>query len=260
MTHVPHYPPHPGFPRPPQRQRTFEAGAFTKGDYITVGAYIVFFILGGAALLTLIPGYFAAFPDEQAALFGINMILYTVFFVLAMIQCGPQFFESFATMRYFPWLKWLMLPGGWLLTVIISAIVSALAGGAETSANQQALVDMTGSVPLPVMFVITVLFGPFVEEYLFRHLLIGKLSRKLNIWVCALISIVLFTGIHFVNAGGISSVVEFLPYVMLGVLMSVAYILSGKSLAYAYMLHVVNNGIAVLMLYVFAPLLPALGG
>lgn len=258
MTHVPPYPPYQGSPQPRQRQRVFEAGAFTKGDFITVGAYIVFFILGAAALLTLIPGYFAAFPDEQAALFGINMILYTVFFVLAMIQCGPQFFESFATMRYYPWAKWLMLPGGWLLTIIVSAVVTTFAGGAETSANQQALMDMTGSVPLPVMFVITVLFGPFVEEYLFRHLLIGKLSRKLNIWVCALISTVLFTGIHFVNAGGISSVAEFLPYAMLGVLMSVAYIVSGKSLAYAYMLHVVNNGIAVLVLYLVAPLLPTL--
>lgn len=259
MTQVPQYPPYPGYPPPRPRQRVFNAGAFTKGDFITVGAYIVFFILGGAALLTLIPGYFDAFPDEQSALFGINMILYTVFFILAMIQCGAQFFESFATMRYYPWAKWLMLPGGWLITVIVSAIITTFAGGAETSANQQALAAMTTSVPLPVMFVITVLFGPFVEEYLFRHLLIGKLSRKLNIWLCALISTVLFTGIHFVNAGGISSLAEFLPYTMLGVLMSVAYILSGKSLAYAYMLHVVNNGIALLILYFVAPLLPTLG-
>ncbi|MCW4465443.1 CPBP family intramembrane metalloprotease [Glutamicibacter sp. MNS18] len=258
MSHVPQYYPHPGFP-PPRRQRVFEAGAVTKGDWITVAAYIIFFILGGAALITLIPGYFGAFPDEESALFGINMVLYTVFFVLAMLQCGPQFFESFATMRYYPWAKWLMLPGGWLITVIFSAIITTIAGGAQTSVNQQTLVAMTGSVPLPVMFVITALFGPFVEEYLFRHLLIGKLSRKMNIWVCALISTVLFTGIHFANAGGISSVAEFLPYVMLGVLMSVAYILSGKSLAYAYMLHVVNNGIALLVVYTLTPILPAAG-
>ena len=230
----------------------------TKGDWFTAAAYVLLFILGGAALIPLIPGYIGAFPDEQSALFGVNMILYTAFFILAMVQCGPAFFESFATMRYYAWAKWLLLPGGWLLTVMLSAIVTTLAGGAQASANQQALEAMTGSVPLPVMFVTTVLFGPFVEEYLFRHLLIGKLSRKLNIWVCALISTVIFAGIHFANAGGISSVVEVLPYLMLGVMMSLAYILSGKSLAYAYMMHVVNNAIALLVVYLLVPLMPTM--
>ncbi len=258
MSHTPPYYHQPGLP-PVRRQRVFEAGAVKKGDLFTVAAYIVFFILGGAMLIALIPGYMHAFPDEDSALFGVNMILYTVFFILAMIQCGPQFFESFATMRYYPWLKWLMLPGGWLLTVMISAFITMFFGGPQTSMNQQALQDMTQSVPLPVMFVTTALFGPFVEEYIFRHLLIGKLSRKLNIWVCALISTVLFASIHFANGGGIGSVVEILPYLMLGLMMSLAYILTGKSLAYAYMLHVANNGMALLVLYTLAPLLPAAG-
>jgi len=258
MPQTPIYSQYPGY-LPPRRQRVFEAGPVRKGDWWTVGAYIAFFILGGAMLIAWIPGYMGAFPSQEAALFGVNMILYTVFFVLAMIQCGPQFFESFATMRYYPWAKWLMLPGGWLLTIIASAVITMIAGGPQVSANQQALEGMTGAVPFPVMFVTTALFGPFVEEYIFRHLLIGKLSRKLNIWLCAGISTVLFASIHFANAGGISSVAEVLPYVMLGLLMSVAYILSGKSLAYSYMLHVVNNGIALVVVYTLAPLLPTMG-
>lgn len=241
---------------PRRKQRVFDPGAMSRGDWWTVGAYIVFFVFGGAALIGLIPGYFSAFDTQEQALFGINLILYTTFFILAMIQCGAHFFESFKTMKYYPWAKWLMLPGGWLLTIICSAIVTTIFGGPQISQNQEALQGMTLAVPLPVMFVVTAVFGPFVEEYLFRHLLIGKLSRKLNIWVCALISTVVFAGIHFLNGGGIASVTQILPYLMLGILMSLAYILSGKSLAYAYLLHFINNAMALLMLYLVYPLLP----
>lgn len=253
MHQLPDYPNYPVVPR--RRQRVFDAGRFTRGDLFTVLAYIVFFVLGGASLIGLIPGYIGAFETEQQALFGINLILYVSFFVLAMIQCGPQFFDSFKTMRYYPWAKWLMLPGGWIITIFSTAIVSLFVGQMATSENQAMLEEMSNAVPLPVMLVVTALFGPFVEEYLFRHLLIGKLSRKLNVWVCAVISVVAFASIHFVGSG-IGNWTEILPYIMLGVMMSVAYILSGRSMAYSYMLHVINNAIALLMVYLVYPLLP----
>lgn len=256
--HQPPPPPNYYYQVPRHRQRVFDAGKFTRGDLWTVIGYIVFFVLGGAGLIGLIPGYVEAFASPDQALFGINMILYISFFILAMIQCGPQFFDSFKTMLYYPVAKWLMLPGGWLVTIISTAIVAALVGQVQSSENQMALEGMTNDVPLPVMLVITALFGPFVEEYLFRHLLIGKLSRKLNVWVCALISVVLFMSIHFIGSG-IGNWTEVIPYVMLGIMMSVAYIVTGKSMAYAYMLHVINNTVALLMLYLVAPLLPTQG-
>ncbi|MDV2978133.1 UNVERIFIED_CONTAM: type II CAAX endopeptidase family protein [Actinomycetes bacterium ARC8] len=254
MHQLPDYPNYPVVPR--RRQRVFDAGPFTKGDLWTVIAYLVFFVGGAAALIGFIPGYMSAFSTQEQALFGINLILYVTFFILAMIQCGAQFFESFKTMRYYPWAKWLMLPGGWFLTIMVNGIIAALTGQAVTSENQAALESMAGTVPLPVMLVVTALFGPFVEEYLFRHLLIGKLSRKVNVWLCALISTVLFASIHFIGAG-IGSWLEVVPYFMLGVMMAVAYILSGKSLAYSYMLHVINNTVALLVVYLIYPLLPA---
>ena len=243
------------YPPPRPRQRTFDAGKFSKGDLWTVIAYLVFFVGGAASLLTLVPGYMQAFDSEEQALFGLNLILYVTFFVLAMIQCGPQFFESFKTMRYVAWAKWLMLPGGWFLTIMSTAVATLIFGGPAVSENQAALEGMSTSVPLPVMLVVTAVFGPFVEEYFFRHLLIGKLSAKLNVWICALVSVVLFAGIHFVGAG-IGSPTEVVPYVMLGVLMSLAYIVTGKSMAYSYMLHVLNNTIALLVVYLVQPMLP----
>ena len=254
MQQWPEHPVHYMAVRP--KQRDFNAGKFSKGDLLTVIAYLVFFIGGAASLIALIPGYMTAFPTQEQALFGINLILYVTFFILAMIQCGPQFFDSFKTMRYHPWAKWLMLPGGWLLTIMVNALIAGLTGQVVTSENQAALEGMATTVPLPVMLVVTALFGPFVEEYFFRHLLIGKLSRKINVWVCLIISTVLFAGIHFVGAG-VGSWMEVVPYFMLGITMGLAYILSGKSMAYSYMLHVLNNTIALLVVYLIYPLLPA---
>lgn len=238
------------------KQRVFNAGKFSKGDLFTVLAYLIFFIGGAASLIALIPGYMDAFDTQDQALFGINLILYVTFFVLAMIQCGPQFFESFKTMRYHSLAKWLMLPGGWLLTIMLNALVAGLTGQAVTSENQAALESMARTVPLPVMLVVTAFFGPFVEEYFFRHLLIGKLSRKVNVWITLVISTLLFAGIHFVG-GGVGSWLEVMPYLMLGVMMGLAYILSGKSMAYSYMFHVLNNTVALLVVYLIYPLLPA---
>lgn len=238
------------------KQRVFNAGKFSKGDVWTMVAYLVFFIGGAAGLISLIPGYMTAFETQEQALFGINLILYVGFFILAMVQCGPQFFDSFKTMRYHSWAKWLMLPGGWLLTIMANALIAGLTGQVVTSENQAALEGMATTVPLPVMLVVTALFGPFVEEYFFRHLLIGKLSRKINVWLCLLISTVLFAGIHFVGAG-VGSWLEVVPYFMLGITMGLAYILSGKSMAYSYMLHVLNNTVALLVVYLLYPLLPA---
>ena len=224
MHQLPDYPNYPVVPR--RRQRVFDAGPFTKGDLWTVIAYLVFFVGGAAALIGLIPGYMSAFSTQEQALFGINLILSVTFFILAMIQCGGAVLLNRSRPCGTTLGQMADAARRLLLTIMVNGIIAALTGQVVTSENQAALESMAGTVPLPVMLVVTALFGPFVEEYLFRHLLIGKLSRKLNVWVCAVIS-VLFASIHFVGAG-IGSWTEVVPYVMLGVMMAVAYILSGK--------------------------------
>ena len=54
-------------------------------------------------------------------------------------------------------------------------------------------------VPAWLMVPLMVIVGPFVEEYVFRHLLIGKLSRRVNIWICCALSVVLFAALHIVG-------------------------------------------------------------
>ena len=138
----------------------------------------------------------------------------------------------------------------------MNVIVLSLIGEAQTSANQAALEEMTTQAPPVLMILMTVVAAPLVEEYLFRHLLIGKLSRWINVWVCAVVSVLAFTLLHFLGTGGDFRLVETVPYLTLAVAITVSYILMGRSFGYAVLLHMVNNGIAIAMLYLVAPLLP----
>lgn len=251
---------HTPYPRPDAlsargRQPVFDVGSFRRGDGVVLGIYVVLFIFGAASLLALIPGFMGAFKDAESAQFAVNLIMYALVFTGVMIVAFEALRASFATFKYHTWLKVLMIPGGWLGSLIISAIVLTAMGNPIKSENQLAIEAMTRSVPFLTMFVVTALMGPLVEEYIFRHLLIGKLSRKLNVWVCVGISVVLFASLHFIGAGSFD-LTSAIPYLMLGIMMSVAYVLTGKSLAYSYMFHVFNNSVALILSYTLMPLLP----
>jgi len=102
-----------------------------------------------------------------------------------------------------------------------------------------------------------------VEEYFFRHLLIGKLSRYINIWICGVISIITFPLLHFIPAivamlfsPGTATdltLVSVIPYVVMGSIFTLAYILTGRSLIYAWLIHAFNNVMALVMAYYVQP-------
>lgn len=246
--------PYPYAPPPKKRQPVFDAGPLRRGDLVVVGIYLALFVFGAAGLLALVPGFIEAFRNQETALFGVNLIMYVVVFTGAIIMGFETLRSSFATFRYHPWAKALMVPGGWLGSLIVSAVVLVSMGNPVKSENQLALEGMTRAVPFITMFVVTAILGPFVEEYIFRHLLIGKLSRRLNVWVCVAISVVLFTALHFIGSGTFN-LTSAIPYTTLGIMMSVAYVLTGKSLAYSYVLHVFNNAVALSLSYTLLPLI-----
>lgn len=250
---------HPAAPGPssraprPRRQGRFAPDRFRVGDAVMVLAYVVLFVAGAAALLTLIPGFKETFNTAETAAAAVNFIVYAILFTGAMIMAFPTLVRSFRTFAYHPWAKAFMVPGAWVANLIITTIVIVSLGGAVKSENQLAIEGMTTSVPFPTMLVMAVVMGPFVEEYVFRHLLIGKLSRKVNVWVCVVISIVLFAGMHFLGSGSFDPMAA-IPYVSLGAVISVAYVLTGRSLAYSYLIHLLNNLIALSAAYFLLPL------
>lgn len=246
--------PSPRAPRPGRNAR-FLPGPFRVGDAVMVLVYVVLFVAGAASLLLLLPAFTETFTTPETASAAVNFIVYAVLFCGAMIMAFPTFRHSFRTFTFHPWAKFFMIPGAWVANLVVTTIVIVSLGGGVKSQNQLAIEGMTTSVPFPTMLVMAVVMGPFVEEYIFRHLMIGKLSRKLNVWVCVAISIVLFAGMHFLGSGSFEPLAA-VPYLSLGAVISVAYVLTGRSLAYSYLIHVLNNLIALSVAYFLLPLVP----
>ncbi len=257
----------PGIPagwpgRRPQERIVLDPGRPTWMDLVTVVAYVLVFLLGGSVLITLIPGYEEMFTEPDGTLnvgaftFGINLVAYSILTVLALIACWRPFVDSLRTFRRHGWLKAGLIPVIWLACIMVNAAVVLSAGGDIKSANQVAIEEMTTQVDFLPMALVTVLMAPFVEEYIFRHLMIGKLSRWVNVWVCVAISMVLFASIHFISTGFDFDPVQIIPYLTLAAAISVAYVLTGRSLAYATILHVFNNLVSIVVAYTLLPLLP----
>ena len=205
--------------------------------------------------LGLVPGDLEAFDLVRDG-FTVNIVSYAILVVLVLAVAWRPLVTSLRVFRTGTWWKLLLLPATWLACIVVNVIVLSLIGEAQTSANQAALEEMTTQAPPVLMILMTVVAAPLVEEYLFRHLLIGKLSRWINVWVCAVVSVLAFTLLHFLGTGGDFRLVETVPYLTLAVAITVSYILMGRSFGYAVLLHMVNNGIAVAMLYLVMPHMP----
>lgn len=252
----------PGWPGRDRSERVvMDPGRFTWMDLATVLAYVLIFILGGAAIVAAIPGFVDGFRDADGGVndgsltFAVNLVSYSVLTVLVLIACWRPFVRSFRTFTDRGWLKAGLIPAIWLGCIMVNALVVMAAGEPVKSANQLAIEEMTTQVDFLPMVLVTVLMAPFVEEYIFRHLMIGKLSRHVNVWVCVGLSMVLFALIHFLSTGLRFNPVEVIPYLTLAAAISVTYVLTGRSLAYVVILHVFNNLVSIVVAYTLLPLI-----
>lgn len=255
----------PGWPSRSPQQRPDPAqwapGRFHLGDALAVFTYLAVMILGLGALLTMVLGWVEPGEGTPSALdgFRMNLVSYVIVTAVVLAVAWRPLLRSLAVFRHGTWWKLALLPATWSACIVVNVLVLTLIGRAEQSANQASLEEMSTAAPPLLMVLMTVVMAPLVEEYLFRHLLIGKLSRYVNVWICAVISVVTFVLLHFVGTGGQFDLVETVPYLTLAVAITVSYILMGRSFGYAAALHMVNNGIAVAMLYLVMPLLPQTG-
>ena len=93
------------------------------------------------------------------------------------------------------------------------------------------------------MFLLAGLVVPFAEELYFRGVLYNWMRDRWGIWPAILMSSLIFGIVHGEIAIAISAFI-------LGILIAWAYERSG-SLWTAIMIHAINNGVKILMLYIF---------
>jgi membrane protease YdiL (CAAX protease family) len=235
----------PPAPRP-------ELYRFSRLDFITAGLYVAvaaFFAVAGGLLVPLM---LQLSPNPAVASYSVNLIFYGGIGILALAAVRHVAARDLRVLATRPWFTMLMVPLAVVAMMILTAVLVSLTGPPQTSANQAGLQALMQQVPAWLMVPLLVIVGPFVEEYIFRHLLIGKLSRRVNVWVCCALSVVLFAALHIVGQEDLALPV-LMPYLAMGAVLVFVYVWTGKNVMFAYFVHASKNLLAVVFIYAIPP-------
>ncbi|MFJ4209669.1 lysostaphin resistance A-like protein [Paenarthrobacter sp. NPDC089675] len=229
---------------------------FNALDAAAVAAYVgftLYFSLAGDSVERLM---LQLFPEPATASYAVNAVFYATVGVFAAASAWRVVGRDFRILATRPWFTLGMVPLAVVVMLIITAIFVGVIGGVQNSENQLGIQGLLQHVPAWLMVPLLVVLGPFVEEYLFRHLLIGKLSQYVNIWICCLVSVVVFASIHTVGREGLA-LSALAPYLGMGVVLVGVYVWTGKNLMFSYFVHAAKNLLAVVLIYAIpAELLP----
>lgn len=225
---------------------------FSPLDFTTVALYVAiaaFFAVAGELLLPLLR---LLVPTPAAASYAVNLAFYGCVGILAVLAARQVVARDLKVLATRPWFTLAMVPAAVVVMMIFTAILVVIAGTTETSANQAGLQELIQQVPAWLMVPLIVVVGPFVEEYIFRHLMIGKLSRRWNIWVCCTLSVVLFAALHIVGQEALT-LAALMPYLAMGATLVFVYVWTGKNLMFSYLVHAAKNLVAAIFLYTIPP-------
>ena len=224
------------------------SGAFTRRDVIAAGFYVLFVGIFSFAPGLGIPGLTRLIPDPVLAGYVVNLVFYLSAGALALWASWRFAVREARLLAARPWLTLAVIPASVFAMLLLTAVAAALTGPPETAVNQEAVQGLVVSLPPLLIIPLLVLIAPFVEEYIFRHLLIGKLSRYLNIWVCCVISVVLFAGIHVAGKEA-PALAVLLPYLVMGAVLVGVFVWAGSNFMLSYAVHAAKNLLAVLLTY-----------
>lgn len=162
----------------------------------------VFLLLLVPGLKDFLLGLISASSDQEA------LIILSAWW--STVSFGLAFFVSFALIQQNK-LFWNVFKGekasigesiGWgiigfflvLFGQSIGAYIEMVLGIEMGSENTEAIMNVTKIAP--IMILATVLFGPILEELVFRRVLFGSLIQKYNFWISSIVSAIFFAAIH----------------------------------------------------------------
>ena len=225
---------------------------FNALDAVAVAAYLgftVYFTFAGDSVERTM---LQLFSDPATASYAVNAVFYAAVGVFALASAWRIVGRDVKILGTRPWFTLGMVPLAVVVMLIVTALLVAALGTAQTSENQLGIQGLLQRVPAWLMVPLLVVLGPFVEEYLFRHLLIGKLSQYVNIWICCAISVGVFASIHVVGREGLA-LSALAPYLGMALVLVAVYVWTGKNLMFSYFVHAAKNLLAVVLIYAIPP-------
>lgn len=225
---------------------------FNGLDATAAAVYLAFTAFFALASDLLEPLLRPLFPHPAAESYAVNLMFYACVGVFAIASARHVVARDVRILGTRPWFTAAMVPASLVTMLVFTVILVAATGSVQSSENQQDIQGLMQQVPPWLMVPLLVVLGPFVEEYLFRHLLIGKLSRHVHIWICCALSALLFASIHVMGREGlVLSAVA--PYLGMGIVLVAVYVWTGRNLMFSYLVHASKNLLAVILIYAIPP-------
>ena len=189
------------------------------------------FILFGISLLTNV--------NLVESEFLLSSIGFTVSSIVGIIFFRKEIIQSFTYFKEKTILKIVSIPMVLLMMIIENSIMHFLATGQPQ--NQEQLLERGGEVPLIFTLLVFGILGPILEEIVFRYILINRFSHYIGTAIASIISILIFT---FLHTNQLSDYAIYLPG---AVILTMAYLISKRSLAYVMAIHMLNNCLSFIL-------------
>ncbi len=207
-------------------------------DIIYVLLYFVIIELVLAIPMTVLVEVFDI--SLKTFVFAISNIKFVILIILAIVWYRNYLLSDIKKFKE-NWKKFLtIIIVAIILGTIVDTIINLLITIPE-SANQELVEDMFSHFPI-VESISIVLFAPFIEEIIFRHILIGKLSSVIGINFAATLSCVLFAFIHSFFS------ITIISYLPVSICLTIVYLKTNKNVVASMVFHLLWNSIAFLMM------------
>ena len=136
-----------------------------------------------------------------------------------------------------------------LMQNIVQPFIWKISGGTKENANTEKVFEMIRNNPIFMVF-LTCVFGPVLEEVLYRYTLFGLIGKK-NKPAAYIITALLFGLQHVIDAGVYGGDVR--QFINIGSYMVFSFIMSGlysktKNLCIPIIIHITTNSIGVAMM------------
>ncbi|HLQ71011.1 MAG TPA: CPBP family intramembrane glutamic endopeptidase [Bacillota bacterium] len=127
--------------------------------------------------------------------------------------------------------------------IIVSALELTLFGIEPGSENTFEIMDIARAAPL--FIIVPALVGPILEEIIFRKIIFGSLYKRMNFFLAALISSLIFGIIHMEPE-------HLLLYAAMGFVFAFVYVMT-KRIMVPIIVHMSMNSIAVMLQFSLTP-------
>ncbi|MEW4215574.1 type II CAAX endopeptidase family protein [Bacillus thuringiensis] len=172
--------------------------------------------------------------------FVLSAIGFTVPAIVGIICFRKEIIESFTYFKEKTILKIVSIPMVVLFTLIVEQCVMHFLATGQPE-NQEQLLETGAEVPLVFTLLVFGILGPTLEEIVFRHILINRFSYHIGTAIASIISIIIFTILH---TNQLSDIAIYLPG---SLILTAAYLISKRSIAYVIAIHMLNNCLAFIL-------------